>query len=374
MTIVADSCQLAKNIETVCKCQENGPLFKSNWARLILHATEKSPDTADDEYNEEIVGILTNSWQEEHLAVRRMAWTTMVSRETDLPIEWFHDCRFLSINGKDLISNHPTEHYSSIKSMLEEQHQKWTTATMVSLSALQSSQIFQLWSSTNNVDGDGYNLSAFHQINGIWPLGHPLPLPDWLPSNDDDGNDPNCAHHDILHFDSVFQYEELCAIIEMKLQRMLEETYYDTVHLFIDFYEAFKRTRRSDLRSFFQFYKIPINRRHHMCVSLAMEIMARIVDLFSILGHYLYIVSCEEQVASVDDYIVTADEYGGLNSPNTHAEKDHAMVAMKINICGRQGVLILDPGYHVGRVITVMSDQLYPHTGKLFFELKKLFL
>lgn len=40
------------------------------------------------------------------------------------------------------------------------------------------------------------------------------------------------------------------------------------------------------------------------------------------------------------------------------------MVAMQIEINGRGGVILLDPGYQVGRVITVMIDQQYPHTGK----------
>lgn len=39
------------------------------------------------------------------------------------------------------------------------------------------------------------------------------------------------------------------------------------------------------------------------------------------------------------------------------------MVAMQIEINGRGGVLLLDPGYQVGRVVTVMIDQQYPHTG-----------
>lgn len=42
------------------------------------------------------------------------------------------------------------------------------------------------------------------------------------------------------------------------------------------------------------------------------------------------------------------------------------MVAMQIEIDGRRGVVLLDPGYQIGRVITVMIDQQYPHTGNLF--------
>lgn len=42
------------------------------------------------------------------------------------------------------------------------------------------------------------------------------------------------------------------------------------------------------------------------------------------------------------------------------------MVALQIEICGRGGIILLDPGYQIGRVITVMNDQKYPHTGKNF--------
>lgn len=254
----------------------------------------------------------------------------------------------------NLTSSPSSERCISVNKLLEEQHRRWWGRLFKGNNSSNATpQFSHLW------QGDGYNMSAFNQTNGNWPLGHPLPLPDWAAYDDEDNQ------KGILHLDSVWQFEDLSAIIETKLQRMLEETHYDTVHLFVDFYQAFKRTRRSDLKSFYQFYDIPINRRHHMCVSLAMEIMARIVEIFPILEHYLYIVSCEEQVVSLADYIETSEELGGLNSPLANVEKEHAMVAMKLNIAGRNGVLILDPGYHVARCVTIMEDQMYPHTGEL---------
>jgi len=45
------------------------------------------------------------------------------------------------------------------------------------------------------------------------------------------------------------------------------------------------------------------------------------------------------------------------------SEKEHVLVAMKLEIGGRRGILLLDPGYHVARVVTVMRDTKYPHTG-----------
>lgn len=47
------------------------------------------------------------------------------------------------------------------------------------------------------------------------------------------------------------------------------------------------------------------------------------------------------------------------------------MVAMQIEMTGRTGVVLLDPGYQIGRVVTVMIDQQYPHTGEYIYYLKQ---
>lgn len=49
-------------------------------------------------------------------------------------------------------------------------------------------------------------------------------------------------------------------------------------------------------------------------------------------------------------------------------EKEHVAVCLRIQIgtgigAVRSGYLLLDPGYHVSRVVTIMEDKLYPHTG-----------
>ncbi|XP_034120055.1 uncharacterized protein LOC117578581 [Drosophila guanche] len=251
--------------------------------------------------------------------------------DDDEVLQWLPAADLTSVDG--------SERYSDIRQLLARQQPFLPDDSQHSLGA-------QDWAV-----GDGYDLSAYNQINGVWPLGHPLPLPDWAE-----------AGKGTLIFDNVWQYEELNGIVETTLQRMLEETHYNTVNLFVDFYRSFKRTRRSDLRSFFQFYDVPINRRHHMCVSLAFEIMARMVQMFPVLAQYLYVVSCEEQVMDCNDYVQLDEEYG-LNSANAAVEKEHVMVAMRIAIGGRRGVMILDPGYHVSRAVTVMMDQSYPHTG-----------
>lgn len=147
-------------------------------------------------------------------------------------------------------------------------------------------------------------------------------------------------------------------MIEMSLQRLLEETHYNTVNNFLDFYASFKASKTTDLRAYFQSYTPPINRRYHMCVSLAMEIVQRLSESCPQLADHLYLVSCEEAVESIQPYILNCKDNAMYN-----LEKEHSLVAMRINVSGREGLLILDPGYHVARAVTVMKDQCYPHTG-----------
>uniref|UniRef100_A0A182MY29 Uncharacterized protein n=1 Tax=Anopheles dirus TaxID=7168 RepID=A0A182MY29_9DIPT len=203
-------------------------------------------------------------------------------------------------------------------------------------------------------DGDSYNLGTFDQTNGAWPIRQPLPLPKW-------SSRPAAP----FVVEKLWQYEDLIGLIETRLQRMLEETHYNTANNFVDFYRAYRaahRHGRGELKTHFQHYTIPINRRHHMCVSLAMEIVSRIAEHHPDIARLFYLVSCEEALDESDSYIQHCEE-NGIEHAGSTLEKEHAMVAMKIVVGGREGVLILDPGYHVARAVTVMKDQKYPHTG-----------
>jgi hypothetical protein len=70
----------------------------------------------------------------------------------------------------------------------------------------------------------------------------------------------------------------------------------------------------------------------------------------------LYLVSCEETIGDIAGYV------GGPPAADS-GEKEHVLVCLKVEINKRRGIVLLDPGYHVARVITVMADKLYPHTG-----------
>lgn len=203
------------------------------------------------------------------------------------------------------------------------------------------------------LDEDNYNLAKFDQINGAWPISSPLPLPNW-----------SARPAEPYTVDKVWQYEDLVGLIETKLQRMLEETHYNTANNFVDFYKAYRSTHGAlpDLRAHFQNYKIPINRRHHMCVSLGMEIVSRLAEHHPQLAKHLFLVSCEEAVEESEAYIQHCEEKN-IEHAGPGLEKEHALVAMRIIVAGREGVMILDPGYHIARAVTVMKDQSYPHTG-----------
>jgi len=74
---------------------------------------------------------------------------------------------------------------------------------------------------------------------------------------------------------------------------------------------------------------------------------------------------------SIDD----VDGYVREEPCRTSVEKEHVLVALRVEVAGRPGILLLDPGYHIARAITVMSDGLYPHTGEIcllfqFFKFK----
>lgn len=166
----------------------------------------------------------------------------------------------------------------------------------------------------------------------------------------------------LVHFKQIWQYEDLVGLIDVIVHRLLEETHYNTVNNFVDLYESFKQSKSTDLRAFFQSFTPPINRRHHMCVSLAMEVVSRISEVCPQLSDHLYLVSCEEAVEAIQQYILNCKQLG-IDNAMYNLEKEHSMVAMRINVAGREGIMVLDPGYHIARAVTVMKDQCYPHTG-----------
>ncbi|KAK6617008.1 hypothetical protein RUM44_005365 [Polyplax serrata] len=182
---------------------------------------------------------------------------------------------------------------------------------------------------------------------GTWPNSHPLPLPKWS------------RPRETFSVASVEDYEELAASVELTVQHLIQAYNYNTVGNFIRFYSEFNRSGETNVGTFFRRYIPPITSDHHTCVGLGMELLQKLRHLenkFPKLKNKFYLVSCEEAIDNLDGYISTDPRV-------STSEKEHILVALKIIIGSRSGILLLDPGYHVARVITVMRDQMYPNTG-----------
>ncbi|KAL1497926.1 hypothetical protein ABEB36_008806 [Hypothenemus hampei] len=196
------------------------------------------------------------------------------------------------------------------------------------------------------------NHLEYDQIHGYWPPAHPLPLPRWAP-------EPLIP----FRLKNIREYEDLAGKIEMELQNLLEEHNYDTVGNFLELYENFKKSQVRSAIEFFHMYTPRITKEHHTCVGLALELRNRLKKLetsYPNLQKHVSIVSCEEEIGSVDVYTAFRDTFDTM--PST-LEKEHCLMCLKFEINDRTGVLLCDPGYHVARVVTVMSDKTYPHTG-----------
>ncbi|VEN41956.1 unnamed protein product [Callosobruchus maculatus] len=161
----------------------------------------------------------------------------------------------------------------------------------------------------------------------------------------------------------IREYESLACEIEMHVRKLLEEHNYDTVGNFLAFYDAFKKSGCANVLEFFRMYTPPITPDHYTCVGLALELWHRLgIQLESKypgIGDYLCVVSCEEDIDSTPMYTAQSHRLESTYK----LEKEHVLLCLKVQFSGRTGVLLCDPGYHVSRVITIMNDNNYPHTG-----------
>jgi hypothetical protein len=194
----------------------------------------------------------------------------------------------------------------------------------------------------------GRDLSHLHDI--LWPLDRPLPYPAWgaVPSR--------------LSIDNMKQFEALVNDLTLRVQKQLETHCYNTIGNFLTLYESFHE--RSDptqsLEEFYRAYIPPITSKHHTCVGLGLDLTGTILQLentYPGIGSALFLASCEEDIGNVNRYVSTP-------TPDTRtSEKEHVVVSLKVELEGRVGVLLLDPGYHVAHPVVVMEDGEYPHTG-----------
>lgn len=78
-------------------------------------------------------------------------------------------------------------------------------------------------------------------MEGAWPEGHPLPLPEWA-----------ACPTEPLELNGVWEYEEVATNVEMHVQRLLEDYNYDTVGNFLALHRGFAASKAGSFAEFFQ--------------------------------------------------------------------------------------------------------------------------
>lgn len=151
---------------------------------------------------------------------------------------------------------------------------------------------------------------------------------------------------------------------EAILSRLVVSENYDSVNNFLSLYDAYMAAPDAVLKEYFPKYNPPIRPKKNTCVGLGMEVMKKLKILekdFPGITKSMMLVSCDENIDNLVDYATSSPGPQGFL---IETEKDHVMVAIHIKIGGRSGVFLSDLGYHISRVVTVMADRCYPHTGK----------
>uniref|UniRef100_A0A0A9XRV8 64 kDa protein n=1 Tax=Lygus hesperus TaxID=30085 RepID=A0A0A9XRV8_LYGHE len=143
----------------------------------------------------------------------------------------------------------------------------------------------------------------------------------------------------------------------MVVQKLLAEYPYNTVGNLLRFYKAYKSSGEP-LTTFYKKHNATLTRGQHTCVGLGLKLLERLNSIYPHLAGKFFIASSEEAVEELPLYLGRPPW-----DPHDVTEKEHVLVACRIRVGKREGVFLLDPGYHVARVVTVMSDSNYPHTG-----------
>lgn len=183
-----------------------------------------------------------------------------------------------------------------------------------------------------------------------WPMDRALPLPEW-----------GCERPE-LNFGSLPQYQRFLGHVQEHLHQALMTQCYDTMSNFIVFGQEYVSLREEypALEEFYRDYDPPLLHGRYTCVGLACDLATKLSTLemqYPGLKDATYQVSCEEEIDNADWYCSNGVP------PITTCEKEHVLVCIRIRLSGRAGVLLLDPGYHIGEPITVMEDGLAPQSG-----------
>lgn len=185
-----------------------------------------------------------------------------------------------------------------------------------------------------------------------WPIDRALPLPEW-----------GCERPE-LNFESLHLYYQFLGHVGSHLERALATQCYDTMSNFIAFGKEYQSLRGEypALEEFYRDYDPPLLPGRYTCVGLSCDLATTLSTLevqYPGLKDAVYPVSCEEEIDNVDWYCSNGVP------PVTTCEKEHVLICIRIRIHGRAGVVLLDPGYHIGEAITVMEDGMTPQSGTI---------
>ncbi|GFT32447.1 uncharacterized protein NPIL_103091 [Nephila pilipes] len=176
----------------------------------------------------------------------------------------------------------------------------------------------------------------------------PLPEPKW-------GSEP-----EHLEFSSLVTFEFFLEELRDILASELESHPYNTVGSFLAFYDAFLK-QGLPLDEFYRHYEPEILPDSLSCVGLGCSLIKNMKSVmencYPGLKSSLFLASCEEMVTEIDTYISCSPPSQSLSV------KEHVLVVLKVLVEGREGYIVLDPGYHVNIPVIVMSDGLFPNTG-----------
>jgi len=191
-------------------------------------------------------------------------------------------------------------------------------------------------------------ISAESQLFDEDDDSQPLPKPEW-------GSEP-----EHLEFSSLVTFQFFLQELKMILAAELESHPYNTFGSFIDFYDAFLK-QSQPFEDFYQSYEPTILQESLSCVGLGCSLIdsmkASLCNCYPGLKCALFIASCEEVVLDVDTYTTFSPP------ASSTSVKEHVLVVLRVKVEGREGYIVLDPGYHVNIPVIVMSDGKYPNTG-----------
>lgn len=160
-----------------------------------------------------------------------------------------------------------------------------------------------------------------------------------------------------LAFDTTAELEVFLAQLEQLLGEELRARRYNTLGNLLRFYGDYKRRGSSgSLASFLRDYPAMVVEEGLSCVGLSLHLCSAMKRRFPRARPFL--VSCEEWIPDVASYC-------SHDPPDASSVKEHVLVALRVQVpCeGRRGLVLLDPGYHVGFPVVVMDDGRAPHSG-----------